>query len=173
MTAPIVLSAGALQVVFTKQGDRYRHEVFLRGEAETVLLLTSQEGDHAQRWPASPALQELHVEDRPRGVQAALLVGMAGSSHWSLSCELHPATSRVAFEAACRLREAPDQLGSLYRLAAGVRRVGDTLETPVGRCALQSVSEAADASDRLRFTIDTSHAPLPHTAVWSYSFSRP
>ena len=47
------------------------------------LLLTSVEGTAHNRWPPSPPLQSLAIEER--GEQTvALAVGMAGGAHWLL-----------------------------------------------------------------------------------------
>ncbi|MFM7073965.1 MAG: hypothetical protein ACKO38_19435 [Planctomycetota bacterium] len=78
-------------------------------------LLESCEGQSGDIWPASPPLQQLLVESRAEAGQVALLVGMAGRSHWSLSVE--PLADRIGFrfDAACRLSGPPEWLGHVWR----------------------------------------------------------
>src|SRR6185295_18531562 len=104
------LEAGRLRVTFKRQGDRYGHLVELVTGGQATPLLKSIEGTPDEDWPASPALKELHFENRPDGKQVALLVGMAGRSHWSLSVELDPIAEQVEFDVACRLRDEPRRL---------------------------------------------------------------
>jgi hypothetical protein len=118
----ILISVGRLQLVFRRQGDRYGHDLGPSvGGAPTTAefrpLLRSVEGAPDDLWPPSPPLQECHIEPRPDGRTAALLVGRAGKSHWSLSVLCDPASSSLLFEAACRLQGDAHWLGSRYRMA--------------------------------------------------------
>ena len=112
-----MLAAGRLQIEFFRQGDRYAHRISLAGDDRPVELLVSVEGgghvdgpnpnrpdcDYADdAWPASPPFQELRIEPRSDGRQVALLVGMAGRSHWSASVEADPQLGRFTFDVACR-----------------------------------------------------------------------
>lgn len=78
-------------------------------------LLESLEGQSGDIWPASPPMQQLLIESRAEAGHVALLVGMAGRSHWSLSVE--PLADRVGFrfDAACRLGGPPDWMGHVWR----------------------------------------------------------
>jgi hypothetical protein len=116
--AELVLSAGRLCAGFEHRGDRYRHWIAIApsgsgGQAEPWLV--SIEGTASQTWPASPALQSLHVEEREKGVRVALLVGMAGGSHWSMSVEADEPRGELTFDVACRTRDVPEFLGSSYQ----------------------------------------------------------
>ncbi|MBL9123800.1 MAG: hypothetical protein JNG90_09220 [Planctomycetaceae bacterium] len=82
---------------------------------QRTVVFESIEGTPEEDWPPSPPLQELHLEARPDGKQLALLVGMAGTSHWSLSVEFDPAAGTAVFDVACRVKRAPGGLGSRYR----------------------------------------------------------
>jgi hypothetical protein len=115
---PTWLEAGPLRLCFERQGDRYAHRVELAAAGGWQTVLESLEGKPDEAWPPSPPLQSLHIEERPGGRRVALLVGMAGRSHWSLSVEADPAAASLAFDAACRLQEVPSFLGSRYRAAA-------------------------------------------------------
>jgi hypothetical protein len=116
----IVIPVGRLQLVFHWQGDRYGHRLELAPDGARASVawrpfLESVEGSPDDAWPASPPLQECHVEPRPDGRTVALLVGRAGKSHWSLSVLCDPASSGLLFEVACRLAGEPPWLGSRYR----------------------------------------------------------
>ena len=113
------LESARWRVSFFRLGDRVAHAIFSREAGGEVELYRSLEGTDADDWPPSPPLKELSFEQRPGGVQLALLVGMAGASHWSLSVELDPATERLTFDAACRLSGVPRWLGSTYELCYG------------------------------------------------------
>ena len=124
-----------LAVALWRQGDRYAHALFaLPGSAEPaaedrdsastgspVLLMASLEGTDRETWPASPPLQQLIVEPREAGREVALLIGMAGSSHWSLSIDVDPISRLIVFEAACRCASQPSELGSRYLTQPGNR----------------------------------------------------
>lgn len=119
------LTAGRLRLQFERSGDRYAHTIYIRcASGEERLLLTSLEGDDTAPWPASPPLQNVHLEQRSAGVKVALAVGMAGRSHWSLAVEALPG-GELRFDVACRLSETPDQLGSRYALGGDVQVAGN------------------------------------------------
>lgn len=110
-----VLEAGGLRIVFHRRADRWAHTVQAFSGGEFRTLLESIEGDASDPWPPSPPLQQLHFEERPGGQRVALLVGMAGTSHWSSSVVLDPRRGEAEVEVACRLRATPRRLGSRYR----------------------------------------------------------
>jgi hypothetical protein len=110
------LTALGLRVVFRRLADRYAHVIETVHGGEVVAIAESLEGTAEEDWPRSPALQQLHFETRPDGSRLALLVGRAGTSHWSLSVEAKPDSPLVIFDVACRVRELPVRLGSEYRL---------------------------------------------------------
>jgi hypothetical protein len=90
MSSPAaVLEAGKLRVVFFRQGDRYTHriELFDAASSDWRPVWESLEGSADEVWPPSPPLQQLHVERRAEG-PVALLVGMAGRTHWSAAVEV-------------------------------------------------------------------------------------
>jgi hypothetical protein len=117
---PLVLeSPGAadrrLRVVFAWQSDRYGHTVELTSGNAHQSLLLSVEGSAVDEWPPSPPLQQLHLEERPAG-RVALLVGMAGRGHWSLSIDAASDGSSLVFDVACRSSSVTARLGSLYQV---------------------------------------------------------
>lgn len=187
MTAPASLEGGGFAVVFTRRGDRVGHAVLrtdcaaAAGEHLTSApaLLESIEGTAEDDWPTSPPLKELHFENRPDGRRLALLIGMAGRSHWSLSVELDASAGRVTFDVACRLRSQPERLGSTYRLpsiaAGGVATGGP------GHLTIQAGPLTIEASPSTRLTCVDSQivvepigalGPWPQTVRWWYVVRR-
>ncbi len=114
------LRAGELEVRFVRHADRVGHEIWLRANTDWQPVLISSEGTPQEDWPASPPLQSAAVEQREPGAPLALLVGMAGKSHWSASVVPDAASDRLQFELATRVRVNQIAfLGSTYRLAPG------------------------------------------------------
>jgi hypothetical protein len=132
-TAERILESGDLRVRFVWLGDRYGHEVLVRRGEPWYLAASSEEGTPMEAWPASPPFQSLHIEDREDGRTLALLVGMAGKSHWSASIEIENRAGEpacVSFDVACRVRAGEaGPLGSTYRLQNGA---GGTLKLELG-----------------------------------------
>jgi hypothetical protein len=117
-------SGARIRVEFTPRGDRYVHIIsMLDPSGQIQPLLESVEGSADDPWPPSPPLQSLSIETLPDGRSAALLVGMAGRSHWSASIEPDRDAPALIFDVACRHPERPLSLGSRYRQvsAAGER----------------------------------------------------
>ena len=103
-----------LQVDFFWQRDRYAHRILAGVGGRELKLLESVEGSDQQDWPPSPPLQQLSIEQPRPGEHVALLVGMAGKSHWSVSVEPLAGKAGFLFDVACR-RSAPGRLASTYR----------------------------------------------------------
>lgn len=104
---------GPLEIDFAWHGDRYAHVIGIRMAGSALApLLTSIEGDSETDWPPSPALQQLSIERGVDGIERAMLVGMAGKSHFSLVVE--PTEHGFHFDVACRAKAPPDWLGSQY-----------------------------------------------------------
>jgi hypothetical protein len=153
----IILEAGPLRIVFPWHVDRYAHEIWLRDGIDWIRVLASVEGSPEEAWPASPPFQSLEIADRA-ATPVALLVGMAGKSHWSASVEMDGRARLVRFEVACRVREGDvGTLGSTYRHCPGpvpcdalavelerrfgpveLRHSGDLLEIAVPDCETQA-----------------------------------
>ena len=115
-----------LRIDFFKLGDRFGHRlsVVLRDEygGETPIpLAESVEGPPDDPWPPSPPLQSLSMEKLPDDQTAALLVGMAGRSHWSASIVTNDFDARMLkFDLACRCQAIPGSIGSEYQAMQGV-----------------------------------------------------
>jgi hypothetical protein len=126
-----------LQVRFDWIGDRYEHSVLAHCGDGSVVALRSAEGTSLESWPASPPLQQLSFLDLPDSRRVALLVGMAGQSHWSLSVTSGP--DELVFEAACRVNKRPERLCSEYReMAARLRQDANSARFGLfeGKCEL-------------------------------------
>ncbi len=117
------LSGQALRARFFAAGDRYAHVVSFRTKQGNQPILESLEGSPDQAWPPGPPLQHLDVTEPSPGRKVALLLGIAGQSHWSLAAELvtSPDGEWLVFDFACRAAAAPEFLGSRYRLGPDTR----------------------------------------------------
>ncbi len=114
-----LLEAAGLRLRFCWHGDRYTHEIWLLDGADWIRALASVEGSPQDDWPASPPLQSLEIDKRQDGPSVALLVGMAGNSHWSASAQIDPQVPCVSFDVACRVRDSQvGPLGSAYQANA-------------------------------------------------------
>lgn len=179
------LQSATATVQFTQQGDRIAHEVRIQphgGGAE--LVWNSVEGTDAEDWPLSPPYQELMMQEIG-GRQVALLVGMAGKSHWSLSVDIDSQRNSVRFDAACRIATTPRQLGSTYRGPTApsiVRSTESASRQPPVSQPQQSRSADAEPNDPGEpITMDLGAGqysirlpgslPCPATIRWVYEFS--
>ena len=109
-----------LRVEFVWRGDRFGQLIsVVEASGQIHSMLESVEGTPTDDWPPSPPLQGVVVETRPDGRRVALLVGMAGGSHWSASVEAPSGVAELIFDLACRHAKSPVWLGSRYRRLAG------------------------------------------------------
>ena len=178
MNAEIFTLGDRLQVAFQRTGDRYSHVIALRRSGETATLLSSCEGTPDQWWPASPPLQQLHFTDLENGSRAALLVGLAGRSHWSLSVVADGQRDELLFDVACRANLQPERLGSQYCPAIGVDLRQETdviIQLGAETCSLAIDSIEGEASARLLFAepnllidLPPVQRRLPATFRWKY-----
>jgi hypothetical protein len=127
-----------LRIEFSWRTDRYGHTVSRIDDAGSIVpLLDSIEAGNQNDWPHSPPLQTLTFEELPDGRRVALLLGMAGRSHWSVSIEPLAGEAKVVVDVACRHATTPASLGSRYRRVS-----------PAGRSCPVRESEIAAVSDR-------------------------
>jgi hypothetical protein len=111
----IVLAASdELRVVFEYRVDRWGHTIEVRRDDQWVAAFSSIEGDATDDWPPSPAFQHIHLQTFSPNGPTALLVGKAGSSHWSAAIEADRAAGVLRFDIACRLGGEPTLLGAAY-----------------------------------------------------------
>ncbi len=136
-----------------------------RPRLQQTQVLESIEGTPDQNWPPSPPLQELHLESRPDGKQLALLVGMAGTSHWSMSVEFDPHAGRAIFDVACRVKREADGLGSCYQSIATDSQL--TI-SPVKPAVAGSAVSLRWTGPRLEIHPISESLALPRTVQWRY-----
>ena len=160
-----------LRVEFFRIGRRWAHRLCGVEQYRSRPLLQSVEGDEHQSFPPSPALQQLELQQHA-GLSVALLIGMAGSNHWSLGVEAFPESGRVRLDVACRNQPGGrGHLGSTYQMLLPwhVRETDRPVAVTEGfryRLVPQPVNQAADMavtgppSDPLvlRVTVDPSCA---------------
>ena len=162
------------RVTFVWHRDRFAHTVGIVDNERLSPVLASLEGSDDDDWPPSPPLQNLTIEDRREGHRVALLVGMAGTSHWSVSIE--PAADEMAFivDVACRVKTQPRNLGSVYRAMAVPAQVdskaivGGLVGVDAQRT--ESVLEIAESDIVVRPSHVASEAPI--TVRWQYRICR-
>jgi len=154
-----------LRVEFNWLGDRYSHLISaVHPSGEIRPLLDSIEGAPTDNWPPSPPLQSLSIETLPDGRRVALLVGMAGGSHWSASIE--PAFERAGlnFDLACRHTKQPTFLGSAYQRlskssAAPLISSDEEIATTPESVAIKPRSTPDRGTTRWKFTVRLTSEP--------------
>lgn len=172
-----------LRIDFFKLTDRYGHRLSVvlpdeDGQKTLVPLAESVEGTPDDPWPPSPPLQSLTIEERD-DCSVALLVGMAGRSHWSASMTVdHPAepfACALRFELACRFTSQPTRLATTYRPLEGVvvrQAKGVGLEHR--EALIAAVFDASMASQiengLIQFRVPLENCRPPFTAQWRYMF---
>lgn len=165
-----------LRAQFVWHHDRFAHTVSVAAAGRSIPLLASREGQPDQAWPASPPLQSLSIEPGAAG-PVALLVGMAGAAHWSLSVATEAGSGALVFDAACRAKSMPLSLGSRYRTMVEPHGANGTVLFPVLDSHLQVSLLPSDAppahvqltGDGFGIVVDSGDADaLPRTFRWKY-----
>ncbi|MEM9828481.1 MAG: hypothetical protein AAF958_17970 [Planctomycetota bacterium] len=170
---PIVLAAGPWRIEFFQAGDRFRHRLCVGDQciAETI---DDDGGDPA--WPPSPPIQQLSKEPIGSG-EAILGVGGAGTGHWSLSVSqvMDAQQNSVALniEWACRTTEAPQYLGTRYRILVdhGDDRWVPQWPRAAGGTRVWSGTDEHGRNGEHGFEPELqSQQPGQQTVCWSYHF---
>lgn len=165
------IEAGPLAVVFEWQGDRFAHTLLFQGRPVAL----SVEGRPDEAWPPSPPAQSLMIDQNAQGLPRAMLVGMAGSGHWSASIEA--VEGGILFDLACRLRGPVGRLGSTYRLASGWTAEPDgadssarwTITGPGVALQAELTGCGGEAGEVLAMTVrESSSAEGARTLRWGY-----
>ncbi len=177
MSAPneVAFHAGNnLLLRFTRLADRWAHTVEFRRSSEALCRLQSQEFGEDADWPLSPPWQNLQRTKGADGGDLVLLVGMAGSSHWSAAVEADPTGRKFVFDVACRTTKPPRFLGSNYLLAAasagGGQRSLEILQIEI--LPMPDVLERCElwrSNERFELRVATNTLKLPQTIRWRYS----
>jgi hypothetical protein len=179
MLSPVNLIAGNLCVRFDRRNDRIEHSIWASNCEIPLLVSLESEGDPA--WPSSPPFQELTLETRGDR-QIALLVGKAGTSHWSASVEPSAETGQIAFDVACRVQQPPGWLGNRYRIPAAARVElldrtinivnGGEILNIAGSASSETLSVCEAVNSGVAVTASNVAKPLPSTIRWRYSLQR-
>jgi len=159
VAASIATSDGLLRVEFYRVADRYAHRIV---HQQAPGVLQSVEGDADDVWPPSPPLQQLSLEEHS-GSAIALLLGMAGKSHWSMSVEAKE--QQLLFDVACRLSGEHPRLSSTYQ-ASNSDKACWTIQ-PEETGASQAKVTANGANQVIAPT-----APPAGTQRWRYAITR-
>ncbi len=171
-----------LRITFVWHRDRFAHNIAAVDGNHVVPLLASEEGTDQNYWPPSPPLQNLTIEHRGEQQNVALLVGMAGTSHWSLSIEAHPDTQSFVFDAACRVKSEAGRLVSGYRSmielshlesrAVFLKPSGLPCRVQVGQVDGISMPAIEPTPSGLRITAPFDAKEAPCTIRWKYVVAR-
>ncbi len=168
---PLTLDGGKLgELAFEWREDRYRH-CWRLGDTE---LLTSSEGTSGCTWPASPPLQQIHLQSFGDGREVVFGVGMSGRGHWSASFTLVPDLRCWIVELACRSTAKPENLSSTYQLPSGwAAASGGSWELPVGEVVarlepIQPTTLATRDDQLLRLQPASIADATPSTTQWAF-----
>ncbi len=188
---PIALiEAGGLRVCFDKASGRVRHSIWTVGDGNADLVLESVEDaeDDDVDGPAAPSvpvLGEVHIQSFDDGRQVALLIGMSGRDHWSMSVAADPSTGQLSFDVACRIHSEATRPGSVYRVvppatvsgtepvhvshptAGSIQWISDNDNSPAACGRWHSAQ-----SGQLQLSAAAASAPLPRTVRWQFGIRR-
>ena len=160
--------------------DRFVQYIDWVAGAQSFRLMESVEGTADDAWPPSPALQQLSVENRSQKRQVALMVGMVGQSHWSVSIENEPQERKLIFDVACRIAEPSSDLGTQYRTTSPITLLSEDhgVEVAVAGRSCQVILESTGRgeSDLIQYKKDIIQivatqklSQFPDTLRWKYS----
>jgi hypothetical protein len=175
-----LLSLGALRIRLSFESDRYAHSIELADGERWITMLRTREGSPDEAWPASPPFQSVHLDISDPDKHVALLVGMAGRSHWSASVELDGTASRATFDVACRLPAGQSgTLASTYDTSFPAEACDERhtwLLLPHDRSRGLSLAiddrhavRLAAARDRLAVQVDDPSPSAARTVRWRYT----
>ncbi len=161
-----------LQVVFFRNGDRYAHRIEVLDGNVPLVLMESREGDDQDEWPLSSPLQQLSIESRPDGRQVALLVGMAGQSHWSASVTADSNERSLLFEMACRTKDSPANLSNSYHINADMQPIAandNLIQWPqVSLSSKLATLQLVASTGAIQVRARTTEVEGLRTVQWSY-----
>lgn len=165
---------GSLLVAFHQERDRWSHEIATVTRDGVRPVLVSIEGSPNDNWPDSPPLQELHLENQG-GRNVALMVGRAGSTHWSLSVEPCLGTESILFDFAARFQETPRWMGSTYWHITEPSRSGRSIDEWIECRPIQGnpTCQVGWQDHAMRVAVDIKSIQLPGTVRWCYRFKIP
>ncbi len=172
-------------VQFINEADRLAHTIELVSGDRSLPLLRSCEGTDQQAFPPSPPLQQIAIQSLQQR-HVALLIGMAGRSHWSVSVESDGTDRRLHFDIACRMAAGGEaSLASTYQVlnAPTIQQRGGEIQIDTGeaRCLLRTLAlepggAAPMALQGATIRICPTDLPGGRTRRWCYEmrcFPRP
>lgn len=146
----------------------------LASDSDPEKCLRTTEGDDSMPWPPSPPIQQLMTEQRGDS-RVALGIGMAGSSHWSISFE--PIDHKtILVDNACKTNGPPQFLGSTFS-APGFNEslaIGqyDSLVTGNLKFIISQSILKTDGSGTIIVTpADSPDCQTNHTYRWKYKLT--
>lgn len=168
----------ALRLIW--QQDRFGHVIELLRNGQRQPLLSTVADAPQAAWPNNTPLQQASLETID-GRLAILGVGLAGTSHWSLSIEtLTGDNVGLRIDCACRCSSIPERLGSRYHWEPEVDCQTDAFAGILFRTADACVQVAPDeehtlitcsASERLCDIVPESLGDdQAKTIRWCYQF---
>lgn len=172
--SPVILEAAGFHLTLLPCGDRLAHTVGLVLPQRVVPLLASAEGTPDDDWPPSPPLTTVETPSGSSHAQA-LLLGMAGRSHWSASIRISQPDLSIEFEVACRIKEPPAWLGSSYRTMVAVEMTGPGAQMKVDGQIVRIAAVGGSVHvtpDGLKIGVAPPEGPFPQTVRWNYSICR-
>jgi hypothetical protein len=171
MNSIVLAASDELRVVFDYRVARWGHTIEVRREDEWIIAYSSIEGTSSDDWPPSPAFQHIHLQNFSLNGPTALLVGKAGSSHWSAAIEADREAGALRFDIACRMSAEPTRLGSAY---SSLHKHLPASTKPLIELATlnDTVHRVLDSSDTV-FSVRVSNEfyPKPSTIRWKYAIS--
>ncbi|MGB6044162.1 MAG: hypothetical protein WBF93_13465 [Pirellulales bacterium] len=187
MNSTKILKDRRWQVQFQSHGDRWGHTIGVWSGDRLMPFLASCEGTESEHWPPSPPLTEVHI-DTSLAKPTAMLVGMSGDSHWSITVQLDTDRASLQFDVACRIKTEPPEftglhsggwgMGSCYRSMIcptdctnhELRFVMDQVKLGIVTADQADVPAATIVADEnmLYFSAESQPGSLPRTIRWQY-----
>lgn len=107
---------GRLQLSFSLAGDRWSHMISIADENDWRSVLMSLEGAPQDRYPPSPAFQDLRLERIDDVTQEFQLMGQCGSGIYSAAIRCHLERAEIDFDLC--LTRRPSRSGATAEPAA-------------------------------------------------------
>ncbi|HZZ72918.1 MAG TPA: hypothetical protein VFE24_11755 [Pirellulales bacterium] len=172
----LILQTDALRLSFHRRQDRYAQRLAVAFGESFIDLWESVDSprllcnEQPEDWPPSPPWQDVHIETRSDGVEIALAVGQAGSSHWSLSVEPVPGGQGLLFDVACRVKSLPRWLGNSYRRISTLGAHADLYALLDFAFAPSYEELTRTETNRYEWRISPAvlTGPFPRTIRWQY-----
>ena len=169
---PMQLDGGRLgKVEFLWTGDRYQHVWTFPGAGEAAQL-SSIESTADAIWPASPPLQQVHLQSFDDGREVVFGLGMSGRGHWSASFTMVPELKGWIVEFACRSPLLPERLGCVYSRGSDWKETNHVFHCNVGETnyMLEAIAPTTLAAlrDELHLAPATLPTATPATTQWAY-----